>query len=89
MDKTAKQALNNATTIIKFVLDMKQPINDMAALANLDGLTAKQKVRIETAINLINLSRSELLRATYPNIDIIENPIEDNGNSTENIKAPD
>ena len=89
MDEMTKQALNNATTIIKFVLDMKQPINDMTALANLDGLTAKQKVRIETAINLINLSRSELLRATYPNIDIIENPIEDNGNSTENIKAPD
>lgn len=46
MDEMTKQALNNATTIIKFVLNMKQPINDMTALANLDGLTAKQKVRI-------------------------------------------
>ncbi len=43
MDEMTKQALNNATTIIKFVLNMKQPINDMTALANLDGLTAKQK----------------------------------------------
>lgn len=70
MDEATKQALDNAQTIIKSVLDLAKPASDITALISLDGLTACQKMRIETAINLINLSRGELLRATYPNDDL-------------------
>lgn len=73
MDETTKQALDNAGKIIKSVMEMAESASGISALINLDGLTASQKMRIETAINLVNIGRSELLRATYPNDDIFGN----------------
>lgn len=73
MDETTKQALDNAEKIIKSVMEMAESASGISALINLDGLTASQKMRIETAINLVNIGRSELLRATYLNDDIFGN----------------
>ncbi len=70
MDKVTEQALDNAKSIIKSVIEIAEPISEICALLNLDGLTVKQKMRIETAVNLLNLSRGELLKATYPNDDL-------------------
>ncbi len=70
MDETTKQALNNAKSIIKTVIEIAESISEICALLNLDGLTVKQKIGIETAVNLLNHSRGELLKATYPNDDL-------------------
>lgn len=70
MDKAAKRAIDNAQIIIKSFLDLAKPVSKISALSSLDGLTINQKIRIETAIKLINMSREELLRATYPNDDL-------------------
>ena len=73
MDEATKQALDNAGKIIKSVIEMTEPASGISALLSLDGFTATRKMRIETALNLVNIGRSELLRATYPNDDIFGN----------------
>ncbi len=62
--------MDNDKGIIKSAIEIAELIADICALLNLDGLTVKQKIRIETAVNLLNLSRGELLKATYPNDDL-------------------